>query len=459
MPENSLLGWARSWEGRALILFVCGSMFLNGENAMQVLGVLMCGVFLMGYACSRVTGASLYRLAPEVKFYALWVLWAGATGPIAAVNLMTFWESYRTVLQMLVMIVVVYCILCMHRQSLAGVFLAVCCGGGVLVGSALLGVDSLTASLESKDQATGLTDNANTLGMCLVWATLSFLLLLGFAGRMRKWVYTVGLLAAPFFVYVLLASASRKSFVAFLLLLGGWATFGSATRKTLADHIKRSILVVLSIAVLWGGLSFIMQNTLLGRRLQLFSDKSNGSLTDAVDGEERYSMYVEGLRMFLENPITGVGLDNFSELFWSHKYSHSDYIEPLATTGLVGFVLYQSFYFFILRRAIGLLEHVSDEAVVYRLKIIIIGIVTIMLMGLGSPHYQSLPVFILLTSFCVYTSDIERQTGSSRAFRREVPKQSRLCSPGCVARLASGSFLGTAAKAPVISGRRFTVND
>ena len=52
---------------------------------------------------------------------------------------------------------------------------------------------------------------------------------------------------------------------------------------------------------------------------------------------------------------------------------------------------------------------INDEKILYRLKMIIIGVFTILLIGLSAPQYTSQSVYILLTSFSVYTWQIKEK--------------------------------------------------
>ena len=69
------------------------------------------------------------------------------------------------------------------------------------------------------------------------------------------------------------------------------------------------------------------------------------------DNSSRWRMIfiVEGFNIFQQYPFTGIGLDNFKTLYSEDLYSHNNYIEILSTLGLVGFIIYYSFCFYLLR--------------------------------------------------------------------------------------------------------------
>ena len=153
---------------------------------------------------------------------------------------------------------------------------------------------------------------------------------------------------------------------------------------------------------------FVLDNTVLGKRFEQFFNKGQGSIVAAAKANKRYDLYAEAVEIFLQYPLFGVGLDNFQVHSFLRAVSHSDYMEPLVNTGLIGFLLYQSFYGFLLFRSFALLRWVKDVETIYRLKMIIISVMTIMLLGLGYFHYTSQLVFTLLTTFSVYTWEIRR---------------------------------------------------
>jgi O-antigen ligase len=126
-------------------------------------------------------------------------------------------------------------------------------------------------------------------------------------------------------------------------------------------------------------------------------------------------MYADGLEIFFEYPIFGVGLSNFGAYFRTGQYSHSDIMEPLATTGLFGFILYQSFYLLLIARVWRLLKCAGNDSTRYRLRMILLGVLTILVLGLGTPHYTSAPVFLLLTAFSVSTTEMDGWVGGGRA--------------------------------------------
>jgi O-antigen ligase len=62
-------------------------------------------------------------------------------------------------------------------------------------------------------------------------------------------------------------------------------------------------------------------------------------------------------QMFLSHPLTGVGLGNFGEAYgkyfkpgYEYYNAHSAFLTILSETGIIGFIIYISFYIFVLRQ-------------------------------------------------------------------------------------------------------------
>ncbi|MBN1461629.1 MAG: O-antigen ligase family protein [Armatimonadetes bacterium] len=369
----------------------------------------------------------------ELRLYSVWVVWTGLTGLLVAIDLDLFRENYGVLLQVLAMIWVVYAILSnLGRPEV--VFLAIPVGGLVQIGRILSGAADLEALMDPFSRLTGTNVNPNSLGFLMVWSVVCSLFMWQAATRVKVFrrVLILAMIAAScFFV---LASGSRKSAVALGVLLFVWSVFGrsGSMRKgglLLSLFVGGAFLYVF-LAIAPG----LAESTSTGYRFRQLLEEGSGDVGEIIQHQRRFEMYANGLALFLDHPVFGVGLNNFGRYFYSGQMSHSDYMEPLATTGLVGFVLYQAFYVLLIRRAWNLLSAVRERNTRYRLKAILMGILAIMIIGLGSPHYTNVPVFLMLTAFSAYTWRLQRN------LRRDVAGWSGRTRP--VGRLESRSGAG-----------------
>lgn len=80
-----------------------------------------------------------------------------------------------------------------------------------------------------------------------------------------------------------------------------------------------------------------------------------------IHSDHHESQYIAALNMFIENPLLGIGVNNFRELCKNDRYlvteneidlpcsthPHNTYMQLLSETGIVGFILISSICFFI----------------------------------------------------------------------------------------------------------------
>jgi len=417
--------WYHRIEGLALFLFTISTCLLFGKNQLRTVGIFMVIAFFLANSMRFRRGLNWLRpFPPELLFYSAWVLWAITTGPLVAVDLEYFWAAGHVLVQMFVMVWIVYGILKATRDGENAIFLGLILGTVVeifLVLTEIQNIGSLARNSRAAERVMGLTHNPNFLGFLMVWATVSVLIL--WEGRKMGlfWrLVSFGLIG--FCAYVLLATGSRKASVAFVFVLWAWITFALPEK---IGRWKVALSVSLGGITLWLFLTYGMKlaaNTPVGIRWQQMMETGGGNILQGFKRNIRYDMYVEGFKIFLQHPIFGVGLNNFCAYFYGY-YSHSDYIEPLATTGLIGFILYQAFYVILLLRLRQLLKWVTDSGMRYKLKMMLIGLGAILIIGLGAPHYTDQPVFLLLVAFSVYTWNLQRQiTMTKRRIRGSLSR-------------------------------------
>lgn len=394
----------------ALFTFAAGTNFLFGQGQQRALGIAMIVSFPLAhfFRLSRVLNHAV-PVPFEIKLYSAWVFWSGLTGPLVAVDLELFWTGYEVLLQMFAMVWTVYLILC-TMDDVDIVFVAIVVGGLIQVIQVFIFNDNTLSETELTKRIVGSTSNPNDLGFLMIWFVLCAMMFWTQYPKRQKILNGFILAVIPVATYILLFSGSRKSTIALGFLVFGWTTF-ALRAKIGAKRILVSLLI--GITLIAGFLELtpvFFEDTVAGYRFKIFLDNGRGNLWQNIEHYSRYEMYVDGLRIFLEHPIFGVGLNNFQKHYiGGATYSHSNYIEPLATTGLIGFVFYHAFYVLLLFRIHRLLNVIKTNTAQYRLKVMLLGIIAMMIIGIGAPQYTMPTVFLLLTAFSVFTIRLARR--------------------------------------------------
>jgi len=177
----------------------------------------------------------------------------------------------------------------------------------------------------------GLTDNPNGLGVNMAIGVCCVLYKVEF----KKFLYSVAALGSILlFIYVILLTGSRKSFLGILLVFAYWLVFVAIKDiegLSFAQKFKGFVLIGAAGAAAYSTLYvFFSGSVLLARLITLFQSGS----------DTRTDMYDAAFRLFRESPLVGVGYNNFRAVAGFGTYSHSTYAEAIACTGIIGSFLY-----------------------------------------------------------------------------------------------------------------------
>lgn len=198
-------------------------------------------------------------------------------------------------------------------------------------------------------------------------------------------------LCIPFAVIIVLTQ-SKKGILA--LLIGAFLTryFSSSKTKKLNRIFGFILLLIVSYELIMT-IPFLYEG--IGSRLEEVFDLFGGTSSGTNSTIKRAELIKEGFRMWKENPILGVGINNFSVhqnvLAGQAYYSHCNYIELLSGVGIVGFLIYYLFPFWLITRK-------TDEKDSLSICLRVICIV-IMFMDVAFVSFQT--VYFLIF-FCVY---------------------------------------------------------
>lgn len=197
--------------------------------------------------------------------------------------------------------------------------------------------------------------NSNTLGLhSAVGAVLALWILIQQKCKPNyRWIYYVCM--AMNLAFVVLTS-SRKALVLLPVSLGLYYLLKSESWLKLLGKV---LVVIAIVAVLWIALTKIpFLYNLGGNRLEQLANTVFNE--EKADGSTafRFQLVEWGIDWFKQKPVLGYGADNYRVLVghldtWAGAggtYAHNNFIELLVDVGLVGFIIYYSMYFDVLRR-------------------------------------------------------------------------------------------------------------
>jgi O-antigen ligase len=208
--------------------------------------------------------------------------------------------------------------------------------------------------------------------------------------------YILAGLGAAFIVTIVL-TASRSGFISMCVTFILWPVY--CYRDLIRRHLAIYLIAILIIVPALYEINLVLsEDTYLGKRLQHTAESS-----DIIEDEKRIQIYIEAFEIFLENPMIGVGLSQFMVHSRFQGVAHSDSMELLSTTGIIGFGLIVYLYVIIWRRINKLLRIITDQKIIYRLRFFKVIIIAVATFGLFKPNFLDILTMIKVAVISGYT--------------------------------------------------------
>jgi len=276
-----------------------------------------------------------------------------------------------------------------------------------LIAALLSAITAIIAGEEYRRGRISIADlNPNRLGTMLSYGIVCALYLIS----LKKRLYLVlSITSILIFFYVLIQTGSRRPFIAASLLLALWLLFVLLDVLKNLSMIKRIAVI---FALLLAGAFFyfyllpIFNNSALSMRLAKLQE---------IEDSKRGDMYVHAMNYFRENPVFGLGYDQYRVVSIFKTYSHSTYGELLSTTGIIGIITYFPVYLIITYKLIKIIRTHIDVLIIQRAKIFLIAMAVMLFHATAMIHFYGVNSFVMfgiMIAFCNNSLKArEEQTG------------------------------------------------
>jgi len=198
------------------------------------------------------------------------------------------------------------------------------------------------------------------------------------------------------FAVILMFTGSRRAFLLMLFLI--FVLFLTKVKRpsSLLLLIPSGFLIY---AIIYLSMTNEVLYNVLGVRMEgLFNMLSGEGNVDSSALKRMY--FIErGIELFLNNAITGYGINSFRYMNALSAYSHNNYIEMLVSFGLLGTLLYYSLHIAILIKSVLIWIQKSKDVL---LPVLLIIIILVSDYGTVS-YYSSITIIILSTAYKMVT--------------------------------------------------------
>lgn len=140
-----------------------------------------------------------------------------------------------------------------------------------------------------------------------------------------------------------LSAATRKAFIGLSII-----TFFLIVAKFEMYKPQKLFMLLCICLICYLSLQYVLDNTTLGERFAATEDDAELYNTSGIYFlnflGDRAIFYIMGWKVFLEHPLLGIGVSNFQVITGYPLPIHSEYIVQLCEGGIIGVVLFISFY-------------------------------------------------------------------------------------------------------------------
>ena len=172
--------------------------------------------------------------------------------------------------------------------------------------------------------------------------------------------------------YVVLLTESRKGLIIPLI---GIVIMLFLEKKTIKKLLKYIIVIMICIVILF---NFFKINSEFSEKMkQLYTSIIIGQTDDWSITLRNFFIEV-GIEIFKDNPIKGIGLNNFAYYVGNHtgyteeRYSHNNYIEIISCLGIIGLLLYYSMHIYLMVKLIKKFMINKDTNIILAMTLMII---------------------------------------------------------------------------------------
>ncbi len=393
-----------------LVPFIIGLITVSyiGElNKIMILyGLIVAGLFSIYFLYHKL------RLQTEVIIYFVWVMWSLA-GTIVAIDKASYYTQLMTIVQIGVLIFTIAGITSL-RRDMSTAILAIWIGGVIsFIYSFLTGEFQLSTQMVTRARAAGIVENANEFAINLIFVMVAVCY---FWKRKPSvwWNIFLFINLAALGIGIVFTGSRGGIFGAIAFIFLWW--FFCKAKKLPKHSVKAYFILLILISGIYYSTNYVMSSTFLGERIEKIDDGST---------KTRIKLYEKGINIIRENPIFGVGLSNYSSLSGG-LYSHSNYIEVAANTGIVGFMLYYSIYVVLWIRLNRIKRMTNDPDILNIIGILRAAFFMILLVSFSGVIYYSKLEWIFLASAIGYTWSIESILTKMKSYRENRPSAQAL---------------------------------
>jgi O-antigen ligase len=381
----------------SLALYVF-SVYLINTPMTRVIGGIVLYIFL---------GISFYKLITKqtpLKFtsYILWYLIFGILGLISFFYAENGDYVIRNLYTLLVAIILTFSFIQYVRKipNIITIFAFFAYFPIILVFYLLI---SGNVSTGNERLGTSLFGNPNIFAGSMMLSLFCVMWFIFYGSKRYKLINTFWALVI---LFVISMSGGRKYILIAILFLLVMMILKYWKKKKINLLLYISLFSLILLASVWAFMNISILYDIIGVRFEGLLNFISGDIGKAdYSTIYRYMMIANGWQWFLKQPIIGYGLNNFSFFFSQvlfDVYAHNNYIELLVDLGLLGTLIYYSFYIYII---VKLFQIKNDNSGLRNFFLAFLLVLSIFELSVVTYNQYTIQIFLALASVYVWLYD------------------------------------------------------
>lgn len=358
-----------------------------------IIWVAIPGLFMIG-----VKNTNLKKLPRDHVYYFLLILFFVVCYPLVLDHGRFMW-TFRKMIMSLMMLIIVLQLIKTEIKATHLLFLSIFTGTLILciMSYSQIGTTEVYVSDEGYMKSVtkigeGNSINTNALAIIAGNGILATLYLIHAYSKL-KWVFVS---FTFFFIVIIISCGSKSGFINMAMSFALWYLLV----QTSSSKYKGFYFVIFGILIylLITYFSSLLEGTYLLERFNRVD-----SFNKYYENDSRGKLFQQGLELFLEHPIWGVGLGQLSN-YMNAAYTHNDIAEILSNGGTIGTLLYFFFLIVIYRRTITVHKALEQAGLkTYHTRFMQMLFWVLMVRGISTPLFFSFDEMFMLGIISAYS--------------------------------------------------------
>ena len=405
-----------------LLLYISSVILLSmipiGNVASKIIGLVLLYSF---FVAIFKTNKKVY-FSQEVYIILGWLLFCLISG-FAARDINLVYGKIFTILQLLIFFIVGYSLILKGNISVNSIFYIFIISVAIAFLYGLL-TQVNSSVIVTRNRIIGTAGDPNQIAVFGAFSILFAGYLFIIDKRVITKIFLIGLIMI--LVLGIIKTQSRQGLLLIAISTITYMVVNNFYQFRNSDNKKRIIfrfilIFFISVIIISIILFFFKQSDYYYRiqALLTFIKISFGSSSDNITKIIDYSAYERskliqfGIRMWLDNPLIGVGLDNYRIVikeYWpisNRLYSHNNYIELLSTIGTIGMIIYYGIYFSIIKKIITGINNLNfGNKNIKLLQVFMTAMISLMVLEMVTVTYYTKFTWILFMIILGYTDKL-----------------------------------------------------